>query len=615
MSKPEAHHFQAEIQQLLDIVIHSLYTDKEIFVRELISNAADACEKLRFNQSSGRPVHQPDIAPSIAVTTDDNTGTITITDTGLGMTHGELVENLGTIAHSGTKAFLKQLAEDKKPDVGLIGQFGVGFYSAFMVAKRVTVLSRSFTPEETGWQWTSEGGGGYELSPAADLPRGTKITLELKDDAKEFAQKAIVERIIQRYSSFVPFPIELNTKRLNTVQAIWARSRNEITEEEYNEFYTFVGHDHEKPLFRLHFSADAPLAIQALLFVPQRNFESMGMGRMDSEVNLYCRKVLIQAKAKGLFPDWLRFLKGVVDSEDLPLNISRETMQDTSLMQKLNKVLTGRFLKFLDEQSEKEAEAYDKFYTEYQRFLKEGVVTDFTHKEALGRLLRYESSSLDAGTLTSLADYVKRMPAEQKEIYCLLAPNRAAAESSPYYEVFRERKWEVLFLYDPWDEFVMEHLREFDGRPLKLAEKADLNLSETKKDGALPEDAAKSLSQWLKETLGDKVGEVRVSQRLVESPAVVVDSDKFMTASMRRIMKAMKQDTEAGAPMKHDLEINPAHPIMSRLEAMRGKDASLAASVAEQILDNARVAAGLLEDPRTMLSRLNQLLEKVLTKE
>jgi len=615
MSKPEAHHFQAEIQQLLDIVIHSLYTDKEIFVRELISNAADACEKLRFNQSSGRPVHQPDIAPSIAVTTDDNTGTITITDTGLGMTHGELVENLGTIAHSGTKAFLKQLAEDKKPDVGLIGQFGVGFYSAFMVAKRVTVLSRSFTPEETGWQWTSEGGGGYELSPAADLPRGTKITLELKDDAKEFAQKAIVERIIQRYSSFVPFPIELNTKRLNTVQAIWARSRNEITEEEYNEFYTFVGHDHEKPLFRLHFSADAPLAIQALLFVPQRNFESMGMGRMDSEVNLYCRKVLIQAKAKGLFPDWLRFLKGVVDSEDLPLNISRETMQDTSLMQKLNKVLTGRFLKFLDEQSEKEAEAYDKFYTEYQRFLKEGVVTDFTHKEALGRLLRYESSSLDAGTLTSLADYVKRMPAEQKEIYCLLAPNRAAAESSPYYEVFRERKWEVLFLYDPWDEFVMEHLREFDGRPLKLAEKADLNLSETKKDGALPEDAAKSLSQWLKETLGDKVGEVRVSQRLVESPAVVVDSDKFMTASMRRIMKAMKQDPEAGAPMKHDLEINPAHPIMSRLEAMRGKDASLAASVAEQILDNARVAAGLLEDPRTMLSRLNQLLEKVLTKE
>ena len=613
MSKPESHQFQAEIQQLLNIVIHSLYTDKEIFVRELISNAADACEKLRFNQSSGKPVHQSDIAPAITVATDDKAGTITITDTGCGMTHAELVQNLGTIAHSGTKAFLKQLAEEKKPDVGLIGQFGVGFYSAFMVAKRVTVLSRSLSPEETGWQWTSEGMGGYDITPAADLPRGTKITLELKDDAKDFAEETTVERIIQRYSSFVPFPIELNTKQINTIQAIWARSKNEIKEEEYNEFYTFVGHDHDKPLFRLHFTADAPLAIQSLLFVPSRNFESMGMGRIDSEVNLYCRKVLIQAKAKGLFPEWLRFLKGVVDSEDLPLNISRETMQDTSLMQKLNKVLTGRFLKFLDEQSEKEAVAYEKFYAEYQRFIKEGVVTDFTHKEALGKLLRFESSSTDPGKLTSLADYVKRMLSEQKEIYCLLAPNRAAAEASPYYEVFKERKFEVLFLSDPWDEFVMEHLREFDGKPLKLAEKADLNLS-ANKDGTLTEDAAKALAAWLKEILGDKVGEVRVSQRLVDSPAVVVDSDKFMTASMRRIMKAMKQDDNAIAATKHDFEINPAHPIIARLDAMRAQDAALAGSVAEQMLDNARVAAGILEDPRAMLTRLNQLLEKVLTK-
>lgn len=614
MSQTETHHFQAEIQQLLNIVIHSLYTDKEIFVRELVSNAADACEKLRFHQSSGQPVHQADVAPGIAITTDDKAGTIIITDTGLGMTHGELVENLGTIAHSGTKAFLKQLAEDKKPDVGLIGQFGVGFYSAFMVANRVTVLSRSFGPEGQGWQWTSGGMGGYELTPAADLPRGTKITLELKDDAKDFAQEATVERIIQRYSSFVPFPIELNNKRLNTVQAIWSRSKNEIKEEEYNEFYTFVGHDHDKPLFRLHFSADAPLAIQALLFVPGRNFETMGMGRMDSEVNLYCRKVLIQAKAKGLFPEWLRFLKGVVDSEDLPLNISRESMQDTSLMQKLNRVLTGRLLKFLEEQSVKDAEGYSKFYGEYQRFLKEGVVTDYTHKEALGKLLRFESSTLERGGLTSLSEYVQRMPSEQKEIYCLLATNRAAAEASPYFEVFRERKFEVLFLYDAWDEFVIEHLREFEGKPLKLAEKAELDIS-TKKDGALSEDASKSLAQWLKATLGDKVGEVRVSQRLVESPAVVVDSDKFMTASMRRLMKSMKQDAPEAGAAKHDFEVNPAHPIMARLDAMRQTDATLAGSVAEQLLDNARVAAGLLEDPRAMLARLNQLLEKVLTKD
>ncbi|MGA2245943.1 MAG: molecular chaperone HtpG [Verrucomicrobiota bacterium] len=615
MSEKETHHFQAEIQQLLDIVVHSLYTDKEIFIRELISNAADACEKLRFNQSSGQALHQPEIAPGIAVATDEKAGTITFTDTGLGMTHGELVENLGTIAHSGTKAFLKQIVESKKPDVGLIGQFGVGFYSAFMVAKKVTVLSRSFVPAEQGWEWTSEGMGGYEITPAAALPRGTKVTLELKDDAKDFARESTVEHIIQRYSSFVPFPIELNGKRLNTVQAIWARNKNEIKDEEYNEFYTYIGHDQDQPLFRLHFTADAPLAIQSLLFVPARNFETLGMGRLDSEVNLYCKKVLIQARAKGLFPEWLRFLKGVVDSEDLPLNISRETMQDTSLMQKLNKVLTSRFLKFLEEQSEKEAGAFEKFYREYQRFLKEGIVTDFTHKDALGKLVRYESSTLDQGKLTSLTDYVKRMPSDQKEIYCLLASNRAAAEASPYFEVFKERKWEVLFLYDAWDEFVMEHLHTFDGKDLRLAEKADLNLT-AKKEGSLSEDAAKGLAQWLKETLGDQVNEVRISHRLVDSPAVVVDSDKFMTASMRRIMKAMKQPDGPDVPAgKHDFEINPAHPILARLDAMRQKDAALAGSVAEQLLDNARVAAGLLEDPRAMLTRLNTLLEKVLTKE
>lgn len=611
----EKHHFQAEIQQLLNIVIHSLYTDREIFVRELISNAADACEKLRFIQASGTGVFQPDVAAGISLTTDEAAGTLTLTDTGVGMTHGELVENLGTIAHSGTKAFLKQLAEDRKPDATLIGQFGVGFYSAFMAAHRVTVFSRSQAPGESGWQWTSEGVGGYEIVPAGDLPRGTRIVLELKDDAKDFAKPDTLERLIKRYSSFVPFPIELNGKRLNTVQALWARSKSEIKDEEYNEFYRFIGHDHTDPLLRLHFNADAPLAIQSLLFVPARNFETMGMGRIESEVNLYCRKVLIQAKAKGLFPEWLRFLKGVVDSEDLPLNISRETMQDTSLLQKLNKVLTGRFLKFLSEQADLHPETYEKFYAEYQKFLKEGIVTDFTHREALAKLIRYESSSTDAGKQASLTDYVKRMPEDQKEIYFLMVPNRAAAESSPYYEVFRERKYEVLFLQDPWDEFVMEHLHEFEGKPLKSAEKAELNLGDaTKKDGALSEDSAKTLAQWIKESLGDRVGEVRVSQRLVDSPAVVVEADKYMTSSMRRILKSMRKEGEAAPPDKQDLEINPAHPIMTRLEAMRQKDGELAAEVAAQVFDNARVAAGVLEDPRAMLSRLNQLLEKVLAK-
>jgi TNF receptor-associated protein 1 len=612
MSTTEKHHFQAEIQQLLDIVIHSLYTDKEIFARELISNAADACEKLRFTQTSGTAVYQPDIPPGISITTDEKEGTISITDTGIGMTHGDLVENLGTIAHSGTRAFLKQLSEEKRPDAKLIGQFGVGFYSAFMVADKVSVLSRSSTPEAQGWRWTSEGGGGYDLEQVADLPRGTRVILHLKEQAKEFAKADALEHIIKRYSNFIQFPIDLNGKRLNTVQAIWARRPSEIKEEEYNEFYQYTGHDQEAPRYRLHFSSDAPLAIQALLFVPQRNLESMGMVRSESEVNLYCRKVLIQSHAKGLFPEWLRFLRGVVDSEDLPLNISRETMQDTSLMQKLNRALTGRFLKFLEEQAEKDVPGYEKFYLEYQRFLKEGVASDFAHREALARLLRYESSATEKSALTSLADYVKRMPADQTEIYYLLAPNREAAENSPYFEVFRTRNREVLFLADPWDEFVMEHLHSFQEKQLVSAEKAELNVSEKEaKAGGLTEEQGKGLATWMKTVLGDKVGEVRISTRLVNSPALITDTNKFMTASMRRILKAAGK-TDLSTIAVYDLELNPAHTIITRLEHQRESDPSLATKVAEQILDNARVAAGLLEDPRAMLARLNELLEKVL---
>lgn len=609
----EKHVFQAEIQQLLNIVIHSLYTDKEIFIRELVSNAADALEKLRFTQSAGHPVFESERLPKITVETDEKEHRLVISDTGVGMTHAELVQNLGTIAHSGSKAFLQKLATEKKPDVSLIGQFGVGFYSAFMVATKVSVDSRSYLPEEKGWRWTSDGSGGYEIEEATDVARGTKITLFLKDECHEFTESWRVEEIIKRYSSFISFPIELNGTLINTKQAIWSRSKNEIKEEEYDEFYSYIGHDKEKPLFRLHFAADAPLAIQALLYVPGRNLEVMGMARSESDVNLYCRRVLIAPKAKALFPDWLRFLKGAVDSEDLPLNISRESMQDTTLMQKLNKVLTTRFIKFLDDQSEKNPENYTKFYKEYSRFLKEGIVTDFTHREPLGKLLRFESSTLPKDEQTSLADYIKRMPSEQKEIYFLLAPSRASAESSPYYEVFAARKYEVLFLSDPWDEFVMEHLRVFEGKTLQPAEKADLTVENPEKsDVELSQNEAKELAAWLKESLGDRVNDVRASERLVGSPVVVVDKDKMLTASMRQMLKRMKQDGHEEPEFKHDLEINRRHAVIVRLNTIRTTNGPLATKVAEQLLDNAKVAAGVMEDPRIMLARLNELLAEVL---
>ena len=610
MSENEKHQFQAEIQQLLDIVIHSLYTDKEIFIRELISNAADACEKYRFLKSSGAEVFEGDIEPKITIATDDQAKTITITDTGVGMTRDELVENLGTIAHSGSKAFLKQLKEQKEqPDANLIGQFGVGFYSAFMVAEEVQVLTRSYQPDQPGHSWTSTGQGSYEIGTAPEWNRGTRILIKLKEDDKQFSEAAKVESIIKRYSNFVPFPIELNGEVTNKVSAIWARSKSEITDEEYKEFYEFIGHDHEEPLGRLHFTADAPLAIQSLLFVPGKNIENMGLGRSDNEVNLYCRKVLIEPKAKKLFPDWLRFLRGVVDSEDLPLNISRESMQDSSLMQKLNKVITTRFLKYLDELSKKDEDQFNKIYDEYQRFLKEGVIADFTHRDALGKLLRYESSTFEKGKRTSLSDYVKRMGEEQKEIYFVFAPSRETAEASPYYEAFRNKGLEVLFLYDPWDEMVMENLARFEEKTITAAERADIKVDSPSEQSALSEAEVEDLGKWLKENLGEQIDQVKASERLIDSPAVVVDADKTMTANMRRLMKALNQDSGA---TKYDLEINPRHDVIKGLHATKSSNEDLAKKVAAQLFDNARMAAGVVEDPRELVTRLNSLLAEVL---
>ncbi|MCC6232131.1 MAG: molecular chaperone HtpG [Verrucomicrobiales bacterium] len=615
MSQKEHHTFQAEIQRVLDIVIHSLYTEREIFLRELVSNAADALEKLRFLQTSGQTLHQPELPLEITVVADSAAGTLTLTDTGIGMTRDELVENLGTIAHSGSKAFLQKLAEAKeKPAVNLIGQFGVGFYSAFMVATQVEVFTRSHQPDGEGWHWVSDGAGGYDIEPGEALPRGTRIVLHLKDDAKEFAENWQLEQTLKRYSSFVPFPIKVSDKVLNTVQALWARSKSEIKEEEYKEFYEFIGHDPEPPLARLHFNADAPLAIQALLFVPARNLENMGLGKSESEVNLHCRKVLIQSKAKGLFPDWLRFLKGVVDSEDLPLNISRETMQDSALLGKLNRVLTGRFLKFLAELSEKDAAVYEKIYATHSRFLKEGTITDYEHREALSKLLRFESTFTAAGQTTTLAEYVKRMKEGQKEIYHIHAAHRAAAAASPYLEGPRELGYEVLFSFEPVDEFVFEHLREFDGKPLKPAEKADLKI-ERAAEGALSDDAARDLAAFVKETLGARVNQVRASQRLVGSPAVVIDSDEMVTSSMRRLMKAMKrEDGPEAEPGKLDLELNPGHTVVVGLDRLRRTDAVLAATVAEHLFDSARLSAGVLDEPQVLLRRMNELLERVVAK-
>jgi HSP90 family molecular chaperone len=618
---PETKEFQAEVKKLLDIVIHSLYTERDIFVRELISNAADALEKFRHQSLLEEEVFDSHVPLEITIDVDDKNHTLTIIDTGIGMTREELEANLGTIAHSGSNTFLADLAEAAKKDVSLIGQFGVGFYSAFMAGKKVRVLSRSYVPDADGYEWSSDGSGSYTLTPEKGLRRGTKIIVELKDDAHEFADEAKIKQIIKQYSNFVPFPIKVKGETVNTVQALWKRSKNEIKEEEYTEFYKFIGNAFDDPRFRLHFSADAPLAINALLFVPQENIERLGFGRMKSGVNLYCQKVLIEQHSENILPEWLRFLKGVVDSEDLPLNISRQALQDSALVAKLKQVLTKRFLKFLDEQAREDAEKYNQFFADFGIYLKEGATMDYAYRDEIGKLLRFESSKSEPDKLISLAEYVERMAEGQKEIYYINGPSRAAAESGPYVEAFRKKDIEIIYTLEPIDDFVMNHLGEFDGKKLVSADRADLDLSDIKsneavadkeKDTSLEPEVVQSLTAWIKEALTGRVKEVIVSKRLVDSPAIIVNPDGFMTSTMERVMQAAR--LEKGEPLQEtgnkNLEINTDHPLIKQLSLLRGTDEDFAREVIEQVFDNALIQAGLMVDPRKMVERNYKILER-----
>ena len=434
MSKPhrENHTFRAEVKQLLDIVIHSLYTDKEIFLRELISNAVDALEKLRHLQVTEKAIADDNLGLEINLTTDDQAGTLTLQDFGVGMTRDEIVENLGTIAHSGSQSFLNALKKGSEAHENLIGRFGVGFYSAFMVAQEVKVYSRSWKKDATGICWISDGLGSYTIEEAQGQRRGCKIVIKLKDEHKAFAKADNAKGILQRYASFVPFPIHLNGERINTVKALWLENKKDIKPEQYQEFYKFHSNAYDKALSWLHFNADAPLALNALLFVPAKNPEAISFsGRAKPSVALHCRKVLIDAHPAFLLPEWLRFLRGVVDSADLPLNISRENLQDSQLIQKINRLLTKRFLKHLESLAAKELPNYETFWKHFGIYLKEGIVTDPTHREALAKLLRFPSSNTEGTALTTLEDYIAGMPSEQKAIYYLFGSNRESIETGP----------------------------------------------------------------------------------------------------------------------------------------------------------------------------------------
>lgn len=609
------HQFQTEVRQLLDIVIHAFYSDREVFVRELVSNASDALEKLRLKQLTQADIYQPERELRIAITTDEEARTLTIADAGIGMTQDEVVEYLGTIAHSGTKKFLEAMKESQGGSQDLIGQFGVGFYSVFMAADSVEVTTRSWQPEATPVKWSSDGRDGYTLEEApAETPRGTSILIHLKEDAALFSKADHTRYIVEKYSNFVGFPIDFNGEHLNTVQAIWMKNKKDVTPEQYDAFYQFISHTDSKPLTYMHFSADAPIVLNSVLFVPEENPEAMGFGRCEPNVALYCHKVLIDSKPEKLLPEWLRFLTGVVDSEDLPLNISREMLQDNSLLRKISGIITKRFIKHLEGVAKSEPETYEKFWAQFGRYIKEGVVTTWEYKNELGKLLRFESTFTEPGKLTSFADYISRMKENQKDIYVLYGLSRAQLEHSPYLDALKARGFEVAFMTENGDQFVMDSLMRVDEKEIKAIDRSNLDLPplETQEqEPGLDEAAAKGLTDWVSEAFKDQFSKVTTTDRVSSAPAIALQAEHDVTPEVRAYLKAMGQEVPESHP---EIAFNPHHPIVQKLAELKGSDEELARLLAGQVIDTALLRAGLLEDPSKLADNSSALIEKLLQK-
>jgi len=540
----------------------------------------------------------------------------------VGMTREEMVENLGTIARSGSKAFIEKMkAGGKTEPTDIIGQFGVGFYSAFMVADKISVFSKSSVSSGPGHLWSSDGSGKYTLQEIEDVQPGTKIVLTLKTEDAEFANEDTVKEIIKKYSNFVGTDVTLNGEKTNTLQPVWLMDPKEVDPSMHEDFYKHISGSFDKPRFTLHYRIDAPMDIRALLYVPESKPGMFETSReADVGVALYCRKVMIKNKADNLLPKWLRFVKGVVDSEDIPLNLSRELLQDSSLIRKLSQVLTNRVLRYLQERSRKEAKSYAEFYKDYSFFLKEGIVTstDQNEKEEIAKLLRFECSSLPAGETLSIPEYCDKMKAGSRDIFYLSAPSRQLAENSPYYESLKKTGTEVLFCYEPYDELVLMQLQQFDRKTVTSVEKEMRSgkedpEEEVKEDGLELKDMM-DLTDWVKATLGTKVAKTKTTSKLESHPCVVTVEEMAAARHFIKTQGANFSEEQRFTILQPQFELNPVHPIIKKLSSLRASDPELAVLVTEQLFANSMVSAGLVEDPRTMLKSMNELLEKALEK-
>ncbi|EGC31718.1 TNF receptor-associated protein [Dictyostelium purpureum] len=599
--------FQTETQKILHIVAESLYTEKEVFIRELISNSSDAMEKVRHAQlTKPELIEEGSIPFEIKISTDDDKKTLIIQDSGIGMTKEEMIKNLGNIGYSGSSEFLKKLGESQDKS-SIIGQFGVGFYSCFMFTPNLLPLVQRVIFGE------SDGSGSYTISEADNVSRGTKIIIHLKPNSYEYSKKSTVENIIKKYSSFVGFPILLNGTAVNTIRPLWTLNKNAITEEDHKQFFQYLSKSYDTPSYHIHFSTDTPLSIRSIFYVPSQHMEKYGMGKMEPGVSLFSRKVLIQQKAKGILPDWLRFIRGVVDSEDIPLNVSREHLQDNGLIQRISSVLVKRILKNLSEEAKKDPAKYNNFIKEFGGFFKEGIITDFKWKDDISKLLRFETSD-KADEICSLEEYVSRMKPNQDHIFFVSVPNRTVGQLSPYYEPFKLKGIEVLFLYNQVDEFVLSQLGYFGDKKIVSVESKEaeefLLSNQEKKDQTLSQADIDKFLSWVQEVAGEKVSTAKATTREISSPAIVIDHE---SATFRRMYK-MLEPGKAMETTKQQVEFNMNNPIILKLHQQKDSNPLVAKLVIDQIVDNAFASAGLIEDNREMIPRINQLLETVLNK-
>lgn len=621
MKGQETRGFQSEVKQLLQLMIHSLYSNKEIFLRELISNASDAADKLRFRALSDAALYENNGELHVRISTDKEARTLTISDNGIGMTRNEVIDNLGTIAKSGTKSFLESIGQDQAKDSQLIGQFGVGFYSAFIVADKVTVRTRAAGESaDKGVFWESEGEGDYTVADIEKADRGTEITLHLREGEDEYLDDWRLRSIISKYSDHISLPVEIETKneedgivtweKINKAQALWTRNKAEVSDEEYKEFYKHISHDFADPLSWAHNRVEGKQEYTSLLYVPSKAPWDLWNREQRHGLKLYVQRVFIMDEAEQFMPNYLRFIRGLVDSNDLPLNVSREILQDSSVTRNLRSALTKRALQMLQKLAENKPEEYQAFWKEFGLVLKEGPAEDSSNIETIAKLLRFASTHNDSDAQTvSLEDYVSRMVEGQEKIYYITADSYAAAKNSPHLELFRKKGIEVLLLSDRIDEWMMNYLTEFDGKSFQSVSKADESLDKLadEEKQAEQEETDKQLAPFverIKTLLGDKVKDVKLTHRLTDTPAIVTTSADEMTTQMAKLFAAAGQ---AVPEVKYNFELNPNHPLVKQTAELT--DEALFADWVNLLLDQALFAErGSLEDPNQFIRLVNQLL-------